>query len=154
MAAVLEKLKVSKSEGMSGIGADQGALQDSNSPSFNPTKSGDQAPDPSLGVGSGEDKGLEQAPNSFGGPSFGRTSKVPRHKSEFLNSLDPRIGYDDDKTREEDLERYESKYGKPEDFPDAQLRGTDMAGVGPDQRALRENPDFASQEKDAIERGV
>lgn len=149
MPAVFDKLKVAKSDGMSSIGADQGALQDSESPSLNPTKSGEPEGDSNLGVGG---EGLDRAPNSFGGPSFGRVSKIQPHKSELLNKLDPRIGYDDDELRQQDLKRYENNYGKPEDFPDAQMRGTDMAGIGPDQRALRENPEFRRKEEEMLER--
>ncbi|EXJ94940.1 hypothetical protein A1O1_00058 [Capronia coronata CBS 617.96] len=148
MSPLFEKLKPSKSDGMSGIGADQGALETSGSPSFNPTKSADQEGDPDLGVGSGDGKGQERAPNTFGGPSFGRTSQTSKHDSELLNKLDPRIGYDGDEVREQDLEQYEKKYGRPEPVPDADSRGVDMVGIGPDQSALREDPTFRSQEQE------
>jgi len=45
MSAIFNKLKVEKSEGMTGMGADQGALRDkleaSGSPSFDPEKGDD-----------------------------------------------------------------------------------------------------------------
>ncbi|KIV77936.1 hypothetical protein PV11_09708 [Exophiala sideris] len=145
---IFDKLKVTKSDSMSGIGADQGALQDSESPSLNPTKAGEPEPNQDLGV-NGDD--LDRAPNSFGGPSYGRVSKTEKHKSEFLNKMDPRIGYDDDETRKEAEQRYEAKYGKPEDAPDAHMRGTEMAGIGPDQRALRADPEFRRKEQQMLQ---
>ncbi|EXJ89103.1 hypothetical protein A1O3_02167 [Capronia epimyces CBS 606.96] len=151
MSGLLDKLSMTKSDGMSGIGPDQGALNESDSPSINPTNSGTREQS-ELGVGSGDGKGLDRAPNSFGGPSFGRTSKTTSHKSETLNKLDPRIGYDDDDVRQQELERYESEYGKPEDFSDVQLNVRNMSGIGADQSALRENPAFRAQEENTTVR--
>ena len=51
--------------------------------------------------------------------------------------MDPRVGYDDDEVRKEELEKYEAKYGKPGDVPDVHQRGSDMAGIGSDQSALQ-----------------
>jgi len=144
MSSIFNKLKVTKSEGMSGIGADQGALRDtleaSDSSSFNPDMAKESGAEPYDEIGSGKGKQLDRAPNTVGGPSFGRTSTIPKHKSEALNKVDPRIGFDDDKVREEDLERYETKYGKPSDVSDGHLRGTTMSGIGSDQSALGEAP--------------
>ncbi|OQV00851.1 hypothetical protein CLAIMM_06293 [Cladophialophora immunda] len=147
MSAFFEKLKVSKSDGMSGMGSDQGALRDkleAEDPQyFHPANGEGQGAHAGDELGSGKGQELNRAPNTFGGPSFGRTSAIPRHKSEAMNKVDPRIGYDGDEARQEALERYESKYGKPSgDISDGQMRGTDMAGLGPDQSALGQTPDF------------
>lgn len=132
MPAILDKLKVSKSDGMGGIGADQGQIAES----INMKGDDESVPDHVTGT---REKGPPgRAPNSAGGPSFGRTSFIPRHESELLNKLDPRIGYDDDKVREDAVEKYEAKYGKPGEIPDPQLRGDDMSGIGADQSALQQ----------------
>ncbi|KIW81421.1 hypothetical protein Z517_04446 [Fonsecaea pedrosoi CBS 271.37] len=147
MSAFLDKLKVSKSEGMSGLGADQGALRDKLEASDSLTSHAENGNEPGTRgrdeIGSGKGQELDRAPNTFGGPSFGRTSTIPRHESEVLNKVDPRIGYDGDEIRQGELKQYESKYGGPSgDISDAHLRGTDMAGIGPDQSVLGQKPDF------------
>ncbi|OAP56209.1 hypothetical protein AYL99_09388 [Fonsecaea erecta] len=134
MSSFFDKLKVSKSEGMSGMGADQGALRDkleaSDPQYFSPQNGDAPATDAHDELGSGKGQELDRAPNTFGGPSFGRTSAIQRHKSEAWNKVDPRVGYDADEIRKEELKRYESKYGKPSgDVSDAHMRGTGMAGM-------------------------
>jgi len=161
MSTLINKLKVARSEGMSGIGADQGALDiQPEQLGVNPHNhehhssmgivggADDVHPDADAKVAENAQEVSNRAPNSFGGPSFGRTSKVPKHKSELLNKLDPRVGYDEDEVRQQDLERYEAKYGKPSDFPEPQLRGVDMAGIGPDQTSLRADPEFRKHERE------
>ncbi|EXJ53404.1 uncharacterized protein A1O5_13338 [Cladophialophora psammophila CBS 110553] len=142
MSAFLDKLKVTRSEGMSGIGPDQGALRDKLEMSNEQCSGADFSDE----LGSGKGQELDRAPNAFGGPSFGRTSAIPRHESEALNKVDPRIGYDADEIRQEELERYETKYGKPSgNISDARMRGTEMAGIGPDQSALAQTPGFRAK---------
>ncbi|KIW89902.1 uncharacterized protein Z519_09331 [Cladophialophora bantiana CBS 173.52] len=149
MTAFLDKLKVTRSEGMSGIGPGQGALRDKLETS-NGQSSG---ADPSDELGSGKGQKLDRGPNTFGGPSFGRTSSIPRHESEALNKMDPRIGYDADGIPQEELERYETKYGKPSgNTSDARMRGTDMAGIGPDQSVLEQTPGFRARMADQPEK--
>lgn len=117
---------------MAGLGADQGALRDkleaeaSDSSRFNPENGEKQDKTGDIGHGKGQE--IDRAPNTFGGPSYGRTSAIPRHGSEALNKADPRIGYDDDEVRQDELKRYEDTYGKPGDIPDGHMRGRDMAG--------------------------
>jgi hypothetical protein len=127
MSSILKKLKVEKSDGMAGIGADQEALRDELEASDSSALKGSAAGSGNeMGHGKGQE--LDRAPNTAGGPSFGRTSMVPRHTSETLNKVDPRIGYDSDEIRQENLEQYEAKYGKPSDVSDGHLRGRGMAG--------------------------
>ena len=131
MSNLLDKLKVDRGEGMAGIGADQGALSSTLESASDPSSSTSQpseSADPTDDVGYGQGQELNRAPNTAGGPSFGRTSMIPRHESEALNKLDPRIGYDSDDVRREDLENYEAKYGKPGEVEDGHLRGRDMSG--------------------------
>ena len=135
MSSILNKLKMERSEGMAGFGPDQGALRDqpeaSDSSSFKTATAKEAQTDDTDEIGPGKGQEVHRAPNTAGGPSFGRTSMIPRHGSEKINAIDPRIGYDSEDVRREDLERYEAKYGKPSDVADAHLRGQDMAGKLP-----------------------
>lgn len=163
MSSILKKLRVEKNEEMSGLGTDQSALKDDLQAEIAKSDS-----HPAMGVhthtdegelGHGKGAGIDRAPNTFGGPSLGRTSAVPRHENETLNKMDPRIGYDADEVRKEELEKYEAKYGKPDDISDAHMRGRDMGGkwspglvhmdvliiakgIDSDQSALGESPEF------------
>jgi len=135
MSGILNKLKVERSEGMRRIDADQEALKDTLEAE---SASSDTKYVEANEIGHGQGQQLDRAPNTAGGPSFGRTSTIPQHKSEALNKVDPRIGYDSDDVRKEDLEGYEKKYGKPGDIADGHLRGRDMAGIGADSSALEQ----------------
>lgn len=132
MEKIKNTLGISKGDGMSGIGVDQSALMENEDFARQATN-----PESSL------DKGTNPKDiNSAGGPSFGRESKIPEHKSELLNKLDPRIGYTPEEA-DASVERYENKYGKPDEGVMKNKReaeGWKMSGIGADQSALGEAP--------------
>lgn len=132
MAKIRNTLGVSKGDDMSGISVDQSALMENE-------QFAKEASNPETSL----DKDINPKDiNSTGGPSFGRESKVPQHKSELLNKLDPRIGYTPEEA-DASIDRYESKYGKPrEDVMEEQMEppGSKMMGIGSDQSALGEAP--------------
>jgi len=126
MEKVKSTLSISKGDGMSGIGVDQSALMQNE-------EFAKEASNPEMS----KDKNINTKDiNSAGGPSFGRESKVPHHKSELLNKLDPRIGYTPDEANAS-AERYEEKYGKPREGVLQEKKanaGTQMMGIGSDRK--------------------
>ena|SRR5258707_319958 len=89
MSSIFNKLKVERSEGMAGIGADQGALSDTleaSEPSSSNSKDTEANTSDETRHGQGQE--LDRAPNTAGGPSFCRTSTIPQHKCEALNKVD------------------------------------------------------------------
>lgn len=132
MEKIKNTLGISKGDGMSGIGVDQSAMMENEDFAREATN-----PEMSL------DKGTNPKDiNSAGGPSFGRESKIPEHKSGLLNKLDPRVGYTPEEA-EASLERYENKYGKPDEGAmknRLEAPGSKMSGIGADQSALGEAP--------------
>lgn len=75
MEKIKNTLGISKGDGMSGIGVDQSALMQNEEfakHASNPEASVDHQIDP-------------KDMNSPGGPTFGRQSKIPEHKSALLN---------------------------------------------------------------------
>jgi hypothetical protein len=127
MEKIKSTLDISKGGGMSGIGTDQSALLRDEEFKTQSEDHPEQVPDINP-------KDL----NTPGGPNYGRTSKIPDHKSALLNKLDPRIGYTD-KEIDENIASYEAKYGKPkEGFMEEmeETPGSSMSGIGPNQSAL------------------
>ena len=136
MEKIRNTLGVSKGDDMSGIGVDQSAL-------LQDAQFAKEANNPEMSL----DKGTNSKDiNSAGGPSFGRESKVPNHKSELLNKLDPRIGYTPEEA-DANVAKYESKYGKPKEGSKEGKEGpgSNMSGIGGDQSALMQNEQFAKQ---------
>ena len=132
MEKIKNTLGISKGDGMSGIGVDQSAMMENEDFAR-------EAKNPEMSL----DKGTNPKDiNSAGGPSFGRESKIPEHKSGLLNKLDPRVGYTPEEA-EASLERYENKYGKPDEGAmknRLEAPGSKMSGIGADQSALGEAP--------------
>lgn len=136
MEKIRNTLGVSKGDDMSGIDVDQSAL-------LQDEQFAEEANNPETSL----DKGANPKDiNSAGGPSFGRESKVPDHKSELLNKLDPRIGFTPEEA-DANLLKYESKYGKPKNGSKEGKDGlaSNMSGIGGDQSALMQNEQFAKQ---------
>ncbi|KAJ9616693.1 hypothetical protein H2200_000412 [Cladophialophora chaetospira] len=131
MSSILNKLKVERSEGMAGIGSDQGALKEvleKEEASLAETRSKEKDHEANNidEIGSGKGEQLDRAPNTAGGPSFGRTSTIPRHESEGMNKVDPRIGYDSDEVRDKDLESYEAKRFSRSVFTKDQIKTAEL----------------------------
>lgn len=136
MEKIRNTLGLTKGEDMSGIDTDQSAMMQDEEfakVASNPESSIDKGTNP---------KDI----NSAGGPTFGRESKIPNHKSEPLNKLDPRIGYAPEEA-DAAVDRYESKYGKPkEGFMEGNYApASNMAGMGGDQSAMMQNEQFAKE---------
>ncbi len=114
MSSILNKAKeaiTSKSEGMSGMGPDQGALQDS-------------------AMGSEEERAKYDAEH----PKKYSTSN--KETSASMSGL----GVDQSALPDDTLDKYESKYGKvDESFADGHDASKTMAGIGADQSTLGQN---------------
>jgi hypothetical protein len=136
MEKIKNTLGISKGEDMSGIDVDQSAMMQNE-------EFAKVASNPKSSDGKGTNT---KDINSAGGPTFGRESKIPEHKSNLLNKLDPRIGYTPEEA-DASVERYESKYGKPDEsrMEGKDAPGSSMAGMGGNQSALMQNEQFAKE---------
>lgn len=136
MEKIRSTLGISKGEDMSGIDTDQSAMMQNEE--FAKVVSKPQSSD-------GKGTNTKDI-NSAGGPTFGRESKIPEHKSNLLNKLDPRIGYTPDEA-DASVDRYEARYGKPDEskMEGKDALGSNMAGMGGDQSPLMQNEQFAKE---------
>ena len=111
MSSILKKAKeavTSKGEGMSGIGPDQNALQDS-------------------AMGSEEERAKYDAEHPH------KYSTASKETSASMSGL----GVDQSALPDDTLDKYESKYGKvDEGFADSHDASKTMGGIGPDQSSL------------------